>query len=52
MFYECDNLFKICDLEKIKYNKITNMSSMFENCKTLKCIPVISLLDTKEVIKY
>ena len=50
MFYNCNNLFKICGLEKLKYNKITNMSSMFENCRNLKSIHDISLLDAKNVI--
>ena len=50
MFFNYNNLLKKCYLEKLKYNEITNMSSMFENCKILKCIPVIRLLDTKKLL--
>ena len=50
MFLNYNNFLKKCYLEKLKYNRITNMSSMFKNYKMLKCIPVIFLLDIKEVI--
>ena len=51
MFYECNSLEYLPDINKWNTNKITNMSFLFYGCSSLKSLPDISKWDTSNVIK-
>ena len=50
MFYQCDLLEELPDLDKFDTNQIYDMSYLFYECSSLKSLPDLSRWDTSNVV--
>ena len=49
MFYNCDQLLYLPDIDKMDTSNVTNMSNLFNGCKSLLSLPDISKWNTNDV---